>query len=93
MVPQMVDCSAGCSGRDHAGHGVSYAALTPNMRGVMTWRAGGERTRWRSRQQTEGFSKANLNATIIESERFIPRGGLRWDAGARLCLQCDRLPV
>lgn len=53
--------------------GVRYAALTPNMRGFEDARAAGADEIAVFGSASEGFSKANVNATIEESlERFAP---------------------
>ncbi|MCJ8334050.1 MAG: hydroxymethylglutaryl-CoA lyase [Epibacterium sp.] len=71
-VPQMADSAEVLAGITRS-TGVRYAALTPNMRGyddALTARAD-EIAIFAS--ASEGFSKANLNATIDESlERFAP---------------------
>ena len=71
-VPQMADGAEVLAGIDR-GAGIRYAALTPNMKGY-------ERAREARADEvaifgsaSEGFSKANINATIAESlERFRP---------------------
>ena len=71
-VPQMADAAEVMAGITRA-PGVSYAVLTPNMKGYEGARAAraGEVAIFAS--ASEGFSKANLNATIAESlERFAP---------------------
>ncbi len=71
-VPQMADSADVLAGINRAA-GVTYAALTPNMRGfegAVSARAD-EVAIFGS--ASEGFSKANINATIAESlERFAP---------------------
>ena len=71
-VPQMADSAqvlAGITRRE----GVSYAALTPNMRGFEDAVAAGADEVAIFGSASEGFSKANINATIEESlERFRP---------------------
>lgn len=71
-VPQMADSAevlAGIARRD----GVSYAALTPNMRGFEGAVAAKADEIAIFGSASEGFSKANINATIAESlERFLP---------------------
>ncbi|MCI5111833.1 MAG: hydroxymethylglutaryl-CoA lyase [Marivita sp.] len=53
--------------------GVSYAALTPNMRGFEDAMAAGADEVAIFGSASEGFSRANINATIAESlERFAP---------------------
>lgn len=71
-VPQMADSADVLAGITRK-EGVSYAALTPNMKGL-------ERAIEARADEvaifgaaTEGFSKANINASIAESlERFVP---------------------
>lgn len=71
-VPQMAGSGEVLAGITRA-EGVRYAALTPNMRGydaAVTARAD-EISVFAS--ASEGFSKANINATVEESiERFLP---------------------
>lgn len=53
--------------------GIRYAALTPNMRGYEDARAAGADEISVFASASEGFSKANVNASIEESiERFAP---------------------
>ena len=53
--------------------GVRYAVLTPNLKGYEAARAAGADAVAIFASASEGFSKANLNATIAESiERFVP---------------------
>lgn len=71
-VPQMADAAEVMAGITRA-PGVSYAVLTPNMKGYEGAKAAraGEVAIFAS--ASEGFSKANLNATIAESlERLAP---------------------
>ena len=71
-VPQMADAAEVMAGITRA-PGISYAVLTPNMKGYEGARAAraGEIAIFAS--ASEGFSKANLNATIAESlERLAP---------------------
>ncbi|MGG7644032.1 hydroxymethylglutaryl-CoA lyase [Rhodovulum sp. YNF3179] len=80
-VPQMADGAAVMAGIWRA-PGVLYAALTPNMKGY-------ERAREARADEvaifgsaSEGFSRANINATIAESlERFRPVAAAARDAG------------
>lgn len=69
-VPQMADATevmVGIARQD----GVRYMALTPNMRGYEGARAAGADQVAVFASASEGFSKANLNASIAESlERF-----------------------
>ncbi|WP_438992369.1 hydroxymethylglutaryl-CoA lyase [Lentibacter sp.] len=71
-VPQMADSADVLAGIRRV-EGVSYAALTPNLRGfegALTAKAD-EIAIFGS--ASEGFSKANINATVAESlERFAP---------------------
>lgn len=71
-VPQMADAAqvlAGITRRP----GIRYAALTPNLRGYQAARAAGADEVAIFASASEGFSRANLNASIAESlERFAP---------------------
>jgi hydroxymethylglutaryl-CoA lyase len=71
-VPQMADGAdvmAGITRRK----GVSYAALTPNMRGYQRAKAAGVDEIAIFGSASEGFSRANLNATIGDSlAQFAP---------------------
>ncbi|WP_306154924.1 hydroxymethylglutaryl-CoA lyase [Roseovarius sp. MMSF_3281] len=71
-VPQMADSAEVLAGIIRA-PGVSYAALTPNMRGFDGARAAKADEVAIFGSASEGFSRANINATIEESlERFAP---------------------
>lgn len=71
-VPQMAD-SAQVMAQMTRRPGVKYAALTPNMQGYSAAVAAGADEVAIFASASEGFSKANLNATIAESlERFGP---------------------
>lgn len=71
-VPQMAGSSEVLAGIKRA-PGVSYAALTPNMRGYEDAVAAKADEIAVFAAASEGFSKANINATIAESiERFVP---------------------
>ncbi len=71
-VPQMADSGAVLAGITRA-PGVSYAALTPNMRGFEGAVAAKADEIAVFGSASEGFSKANINASIAESiERFVP---------------------
>ncbi|WP_306116624.1 MULTISPECIES: hydroxymethylglutaryl-CoA lyase [unclassified Roseovarius] len=71
-VPQMADSADVLAGIDRA-EGVRYAALTPNMRGFEGAVAAKADEVAIFGSASEGFSKANINATIAESlERFAP---------------------
>ena len=71
-VPQMADAAevlASITRRP----GIRYAALTPNLRGYQAARAAGADEVAIFASASEGFSRANLNATIAESlDRFAP---------------------
>ncbi|MBT0778393.1 MULTISPECIES: hydroxymethylglutaryl-CoA lyase [Paracoccus] len=65
-VPQMADAAevmAGIARRP----GIRYAVLTPNLRGYEAARAAGADEVAIFASASEGFSRANLNATIAES--------------------------
>ena len=71
-VPQMADSADVLAGITR-GEGISYAALTPNMRGYEGAIAAHANEISIFGSASEGFSKANINATIEESlERFKP---------------------
>ncbi len=71
-VPQMAGSAQVLAGITRA-DGVRYAALTPNMRGYEDALAAGADEIAVFASASEGFSKANINATIAESiERFVP---------------------
>jgi hydroxymethylglutaryl-CoA lyase len=71
-VPQMADSGEVLAGIARA-PGVSYAALTPNMQGYERARAARADEVAIFGSASEGFSKANINATIEESlARFAP---------------------
>ncbi len=71
-VPQMADSADVLAGIVRA-KGVSYAALTPNMRGFEGAVAAKADEIAIFGSASEGFSKANINASIAESlERFAP---------------------
>ncbi len=71
-VPQMADSADVLAGITRA-KGISYAALTPNMRGFDGAVAAKADEIAIFGSASEGFSKANINATIAESlERFVP---------------------
>lgn len=71
-VPQMAGSAEVLAGITRA-EGVRYAALTPNMRGLEDAKAAGADEIAVFGSASEGFSKANINATIEESlERFGP---------------------
>ena len=71
-VPQMADSDQVLAGISRA-TGVSYAALTPNMQGLERALAAQADEVAIFGAASEGFSKANINATIAESlARFAP---------------------
>lgn len=71
-VPQMADSGAVLAGIRRAS-GVRYAALTPNMKGLEAALAAGADEVAIFGAASEGFSRANINASIAESlERFAP---------------------
>ncbi len=71
-VPQMADSAEVLRGIRRA-PGVRYAALTPNMRGLSDALEAGADEVAIFGSASEGFSKANINATIEESlARFAP---------------------
>ncbi len=65
-VPQMADGAEVLAGITRA-EGVRYAALTPNMRGYLGAKAAGADEIAIFASASEGFSRANLNASIEES--------------------------
>lgn len=80
-VPQMAD-SAEVLGGIRRGQGISYAALTPNMRGLEGAIAAKADEIAIFASASEGFSKANLNCTIDESfDRFAPVAEAAREAG------------
>ncbi len=71
-VPQMADAAEVMAGITRA-EGVSYAALTPNLRGLEAAVAAGCDEVAVFAAASEGFSRANLNCSIEESfGRFAP---------------------
>ena len=71
-VPQMAGSGEVLAGIKRA-KGVIYSALTPNMRGFEDARAAGADEVAIFGSASEGFSRANINASIAESlERFRP---------------------
>ncbi|GGF64155.1 hydroxymethylglutaryl-CoA lyase [Paracoccus acridae] len=71
-VPQMGDAAEVMAGIARA-PGVSYAVLTPNMKGYEGAKAARASEVAIFASASEGFSRANLNATIAESlERLVP---------------------
>ncbi|MEP6019022.1 MAG: hydroxymethylglutaryl-CoA lyase [Paracoccaceae bacterium] len=71
-VPQMAG-SAEVLGQIHRANAVRYTALTPNMRGFDDAMLAGADEVAVFGSASEGFSKANINASVAESlERFAP---------------------
>ncbi len=71
-VPQMADSADVLAGITRQS-GINYAALTPNMKGYEGAKAANADEIAIFASASEGFSKANLNATIEESiARFVP---------------------
>lgn len=71
-VPQMADASEVMAGIKRAKN-ISYAVLTPNMRGYEAAKVSKADEIAIFGSASEGFSKANVNASIAETiERFIP---------------------
>lgn len=71
-VPQMAGSGEVMAGITRA-PGVRYAGLTPNMKGYEAALAAGVDEIAVFASASEGFSKANINATIEESlDRFVP---------------------
>lgn len=80
-VPQMADSADVLAGITR-GQGISYAALTPNMRGLDGAIAAKADEIAIFASASEGFSKANLNCSIDESfDRFAPVAEAARDAG------------
>ncbi len=80
-VPQMAGSADVLAGITRA-PGVSYAALTPNMRGLRDAMAAGADEVAIFGSASEGFSRANINATIEESlARFAPVAEAARDSG------------
>lgn len=83
-VPQMADSADVLAGITRA-PGVSYAALTPNMQGLERALAAKADEVAIFGSASEGFSKANINATIAESlERFAPVAEAARAAGVKV---------
>ncbi len=71
-VPQMADAAEVLAGISRK-NGVTYAALTPNMRGYEAAMAAGANEVAVFGSASEGFSQKNINCSINESfERFMP---------------------
>ena len=93
-VPQMADSADVLAGIRRAA-GVSYAALTPNLRGFEGALAAKADEVAIFASASEGFSQANLNCSIDESlERFVPvmaaakAAGLRVRGYVSMVLEC-----
>ncbi|HBT01716.1 MAG TPA: hydroxymethylglutaryl-CoA lyase [Citreicella sp.] len=83
-VPQMADSNRVLAGIARA-PGVFYAALTPNLRGLEAALAAGADEVAIFASASEGFSRANINASIAESlERFAPVAKAAREAGLPL---------
>ncbi|MEM1065535.1 MAG: hydroxymethylglutaryl-CoA lyase [Pseudomonadota bacterium] len=83
-VPQMADGAEVLAGITRV-PGVRYAALAPNLKGFERAREAGADEIAIFASASEGFSKANLNATIAESlERFAPVAAAAGAAGLPL---------
>jgi len=83
-VPQMADSDRVLAGIARA-PGVFYAALTPNLRGLEAALAAGADEVAIFASASEGFSRANINASIAESlERFAPVAKAAREAGLPL---------
>ncbi len=80
-VPQMADSADVLAGITR-GQGISYTALTPNMRGLEAAIAAKADEIAIFASASEGFSTANLNCSIDESfDRFAPVAEAARDAG------------
>ncbi len=89
-VPQMADGAEVLAGITRA-PGVRYCALTPNAKGLAGALAAGADEVAVFGSASEGFSRANLNASISESlERFAPvvRGALSGGLRVRGYVSC-----
>ena len=83
-VPQMADSGDVLAGITRA-HGISYAALTPNMKGLERALAAKADEVAIFGSASEGFSKAKINASIAESlERFKPVAEAALAAGIKV---------
>ncbi len=72
LVPQMADAAQVLAGIARA-PGISYAALTPNLRGFQAAVAARADEVAVFASASEGFSQANINCSVAESlERFAP---------------------
>jgi hydroxymethylglutaryl-CoA lyase len=83
-VPQMADASAVLAGIARV-PGVTYAALTPNLKGLDAARAAGVDEVAIFAAASESFSQRNINCSIAESlERFAPVAEAAAEAGIGL---------
>ncbi|MFL9984845.1 hydroxymethylglutaryl-CoA lyase [Paraburkholderia sediminicola] len=83
-IPQMADGAAVMAGIDRAA-GVSYAALTPNMRGLEAAIKSKVDEVVIFGAASEAFSIRNINCSVAESlERFAPVARVAKEAGLRL---------
>lgn len=83
-VPQMAD-GAEVLGGITRGPGVGYVALAPNLRGYQAARAARADEVAVFVSASEGFSRANLNASVAESlERLVPLAQMARRDGIRL---------
>lgn len=83
-VPQMADAAEVMAGIKRR-KGVTYAALTPNMKGFEAAREAGADEVAVFAAASETFSRKNINATIAESlERFAPVAAAALEAGVAL---------
>jgi hydroxymethylglutaryl-CoA lyase len=83
-VPQMADASAVLAGIARV-PGVTYAALTPNLKGLVAARAAGVDEVAIFAAASESFSQRNINCSIAESlERFAPVAEAAAEAGIGL---------
>ncbi|MEC7964351.1 MAG: hydroxymethylglutaryl-CoA lyase [Pseudomonadota bacterium] len=83
-VPQMADSGEVLASITRT-EGISYAALTPNMKGLERALAAKADEVAIFGSASEGFSKANINATIAESlERFKPVAQAALAAGIKV---------
>ena len=83
-VPRMADAAEVLTGITRR-VGTSYAALTPNMRGLDGAIAAGADEVAIFGAASEGFSRANINCSIDESlERFRPVAAAAQEAGLRV---------
>ncbi|WP_035248169.1 hydroxymethylglutaryl-CoA lyase [Actibacterium atlanticum] len=72
LLPQMADAAQVLAGLNRV-PGVAYAALTPNLKGFERALAAGADEVAIFGAASEGFSRANINASIAQSlERFAP---------------------